>query len=359
MDNRDETGHQRVKTDHDPVKLNHSRHNSPGVGDDGSRESSTDRTSQHHGRRDGSTELRASRQGSREHRADSMESRASHHLQPPEHRRSPDNHQPGSTEYRYSRRAGSTEHRGDQRTEPSEHHEDRRAGSREHRSHRRDGSPEHRDFHRTGSMERRGHRRDGSSEHRDYCRKESAERRDYRPGNGTAAGITTGNQGTIMTPTDLLDAGTGVDLQATRTEAAVDIRQPHTATMKTMKILLGVTPVTGAIGLRNVVTPLFDVGLIMKALHHNTVGHGAHAKPQASWKLQVPHRGTHLQSQPTRSPQSSPQGRGSPPTCNLEVHLGTAVSWSTGTGGDFVYAGCFSQAAVHTQFQTRLLPSEL
>ena len=82
MDNRDKTGHQRVKTDHDPVKLNHSRHNSPGVGDDGSRESSTDRTSQHHGRRDGSTELRASRQGSREHRADSMESRASHHLQP-------------------------------------------------------------------------------------------------------------------------------------------------------------------------------------------------------------------------------------------------------------------------------------
>ena len=149
---------------------------------------------------------------------------------------------------------------------------------------------------------------------------------------------------------------TGVDLQATRTEAAVDIRQPHTATMK---ILLGVTPVTGAIGLRNVVTPLFDVGLIVEALHHNTVGLGAHAKPQASWRLQVPHRGTRLQSQPIQSPQSSPQGRGSPPTCNLGVHLGTAVSWSTGTGGDFVYAGCFSQAAVHTQFQTRLLPSEL
>ena len=179
---------------------------------------------------------------------------------------------------------------------------------------------------------------------------------DQGPGNGTAAGIIAGNQGTIMTPTDLLDAGTGVDLQATRTEAAIDIRQPHTATMK---ILLGVTPVTGAIGLRNAVTPVFDVGLIVEALHHNTVGHGAHAKPQASWRLQVPHRGTRLQSQPIQSPQSSPQGRGSPPTCNLGVHLGTAVSWSTGTGGDFVYAGCFSQAAVHTQFQTRLLPSEL
>ena len=34
-----------------------------------------------------------------------------------------------------------------------------------------------------------------------------------------------------------------------------------------MKILLGVTPVTGAIGLRNAVTPVFDVGLIVEALH--------------------------------------------------------------------------------------------
>ena len=180
MDNRDETGHRRVKTDHDPVKLIHSRHNSPGVRDDGSRESSTDRTSQHHGRRDGSTESRASHPGSREHRADSMESRASHHRQPPEHRRSLDNHQPGSTEYRNSRRTGSTEHRGDQRTKSSEHREDRRAGSREHRRHCRDGSSEHRDFHRTGSMECRGHCKDGSSEHRDYRRKESVERRGYR-----------------------------------------------------------------------------------------------------------------------------------------------------------------------------------
>ena len=32
---------------------------------------------------------------------------------------------------------------------------------------------------------------------------------DQGPGNGTAAGIIAGNQGTIMTPTDLLDAGTG------------------------------------------------------------------------------------------------------------------------------------------------------
>ena len=72
-------------------------------------------------------------------------------------------------------------------------------------------------------------------------------------GNGTAAGITVVNRGTIMTPTDLLDPGTGVDLQATRTEAAVVIRQPHTATMK---ILLDVTPVTRASVLRNVVTPL-------------------------------------------------------------------------------------------------------
>ena len=180
MDNRDEMGHRRVKTDHNPVKLVHSRHNSPGVGDGGSCESFTDRTSQHHGRRDGSTKSCASHQGSREHRADSMESRASHHLQPPEHRRSPDNHQPGSTEYHNSRRAGSTEHRGDQRTKSSEHREDRRAGSREHPSHRRDGSSEHHNFRHTGSMERRGHRRDRSSEHRDYCRKESAERRGYR-----------------------------------------------------------------------------------------------------------------------------------------------------------------------------------
>ena len=73
--------------------------------------------------------------------------------------------------------------------------------------------------------------------------------------NGTAAGITVVNQETIMTPTDLLDAGTGVDLQATRTEAAIDICQPHTATMK---ILQGVTPVTGATILRNVVTHLPD-----------------------------------------------------------------------------------------------------
>ena len=226
----------------------------------------------------------ASRQGSREHRADSMESRASHHLQPPEHRRSPDNHQPGSTEYRYSHWAGSTEHRGDQRTEPSGHHEDRRAGSREQGSHRRDGSPEHRDFHRTGSMERRGHHRNGSSEHRDYRRKESAERRDYRRSRSRERHSSRDHRRESRDHHDSYRSSrrTGVDLQATRTEAAVDIRQPHTATMK---ILLGMTPVTGAIGLRNVVTPLFDVGLIVEALHHNTVGHGAHAKPQASWRL--------------------------------------------------------------------------
>ena len=124
-------------------------------------------------------------------------------------------------------------------------------------------------------------------------------------GNSTAAGITVGNQGTIMTPTDLLDAGTGVDLQATRTEAAVDICQRHTATMK---ILVGVTPVTGVTVLRNVVTHLLGVGLIVKALHHNTVGHGAQVKPEASWKLQVPHRGTRLQS--AANPESPEQSQG-------------------------------------------------
>ena len=136
-------------------------------------------------------------------------------------------------------------------------------------------------------------------------------------GNGTAVGITVVNQETIMTPTDLLDAGTGVDLQATRTEIAVDIRQPHTATMK---ILLGVTPVTGATVLLNVVTPLLGtvpgpgppvgprvIGLIVKALHHNKVGHGAHVKLQASWKLQVHHRDTRLQSAANpESPEQSP-----------------------------------------------------
>ena len=132
-----------------------------------------------------------------------------------------------------------------------------------------------------------------------------------------SAGITVVNQETIMTPTDLLDAGTGVDLQATRTEAAVDIRQPHTATMK---ILLGVTPVTGATVFRNVVTPLPDtvpgpgppvgpkvVSLVVKALHHNIVGHGAQVKPQASWTLQVPHRDTRLQlAANPESPEQSP-----------------------------------------------------
>ena len=355
MDNRDETGHRRVKTDHDPVKLNHSRHNSPGVGDDGSRESSTDRTSQHHGRRDGSTELRASRQGSREHRADSMESRASHHLQPPEHRRSPDNHQPGSTEYRNSLRStvvtSGWSLRSTTNTVGQVPENNVVTAGMDHRS---TVISIARDLWNAVVTAGTGLRSTVITVARSLRNVLITD--DQGPGNGTAAGIAAGDQGTIMTPTDLLDAGTGVDLHATRTEAAVDIRQPHTATMK---ILLGVTPVTGASGLRNVVTPLLDVGLIVKALHHNTVGHGAHAKPQASWKLKVPHRGTRLQSQSTRSFQSSPQGRGSPPACNLGVHLGTAVSWTTGTGGDFVYAGCFSQAAVHTQFQTRLLPSEL
>ena len=55
--------------------------------------------------------------------------------------------------------------------------------------------------------------------------------------------------------------------------------------------------------------------------------------------------------QPTQDLDNSPQFRGSPFVLHLGIHFGAGTNWSTGTGGEFVYAGCFLQSAVNTQLK--------